>query len=107
MSKYGLPGLTVILVGVMTWRLIAVTATPDVRFILSEPRVAHLQCGRCADTLESTLKRLGVDTKRTEHQSHTDVRYECRQWRVAVVDARSNADDWRRWLRDKGFATGQ
>ena len=81
--------------------------TPDVRFILPGPRVAHLQCDRCADTLQSTLKQLGVDTTRIEHQSHTDVRYECPQWRVAVVDAHSNADDWRRWLRDKGFATCQ
>lgn len=107
MSKYGLPGLTVMLVGTVIWRLIAVVITPEVGFILPDPQVAHLQCVRCADTLESTLKQLGVETKRIEHLSHTDVLYECPQWRVAVVDEPSRVDDWRRWLHDKGFATNR
>jgi len=105
MSRYLLPVTTIMLVLGVAWRLITIVIRPEVGFILPQPQVAHLGCDNCADSFESTLKQLGVTTDRTRHEDHTDVRYQCPRWRVAIVDTHERVDDWKRWLHDKGFAT--
>lgn len=105
MSKHILPAFLVLLVAGVIWRLVHIVLTPEVGFVLPRPRVAHLACDSCADALESTLQRLGVETDRTQHDDHTDVHYSCPRWKVAVVDSHKRVDDWKRWLHDKGFAT--
>jgi len=105
MSKHLLPAIAVLLVGGVVWRLVTIVLRPEVGFVLPAPQVAHLECDSCAESLESTLKKLGVQTDRTSHDDHVDVRYECPKWRVAVVDTHERVNDWKVWLHDKGFAT--
>lgn len=65
---------------------------------------AHFKSAEELEATETTLKQLGCETKRVQHDDHTDLSYESKFWRSLSVKDSAEVTKWDKWLTAKGFA---
>jgi len=93
----------------IAFALLAVPATLHadeiVRYHLKDWKAKHIHDSKKADAIASTLKKLGCETKRHQHNGHIDIRYRCPQWRQLKLDSHAEAHKWEKWLKEFHFQT--
>ena len=81
------------------------SADEIVRYQLSDWKAKHIHDTKKADTIAQTLKKLGCELKKAEHNGHIDVKYRCPKWRQLDLDSHAEAHKWESWLKEFGFRT--
>ena len=81
------------------------SADEIVRYQLKDWKAKHIHDDKKADTIHQTLKKLGCETKKAEHNGHIDVRYRCPEWGQLELDSHEEAHKWEKWLKEYGFKT--
>ena len=76
-----------------------------VRYQLSDWKAKHIHDAKKADTIAKTLKKLGCELKKDQHNGHIDVKYRCPKWRQLSLDSHADAHKWEKWLKEFGFKT--
>jgi len=76
-----------------------------VRYQLSDWKAKHIHDSKKADTIAKTLKKLGCELKKVQHNGHIDVKYRCPKWRQLSLDSHADAHKWEKWLKEFGFKT--
>ena len=89
--------------------LAAVSASANaaeiVRYRLPDWKAKHIHDAKKADTISETLKKLGCELKREEHNGHIDVRYKCPEWKQLELKTHEEAHKWETWLKEYEFQT--
>lgn len=79
-------------------------AKQRISFRTVKPVSGHFKTESQAAATEKTLKELGCEVKRSQHDGHIDIAYECKFWRTLTVKDRAEAGKWDAWLTKNGFA---
>lgn len=80
------------------------TAKQRISFRTSKPIAGHYHSSQEAATTEKTLKQIGCETKRSQHDGHIDLTYECQFWRSLTLSDAKEVANWNKWLTAKGFS---
>ncbi len=75
-----------------------------ISFRTIKPMSAHFTSEQDLEATEKTLKQLGCETKRAQHDGHIDLTYESKFWRSLSLKEQTEVAKWNRWLTSKGFA---
>ncbi len=94
-------------IGVVSPMIFATDAAADeiVRYRLESWKRKHLHDSAKADKIADTLKKLGCDVEKADHNGHIDVKYRCPQWRQISLDSHEEAGRWVRWFKTYHFQT--
>ncbi len=76
-----------------------------VRYQLTEWKAKHIHDSKKADTISKTLKKLGCELEKEQHNGHIDVKYRCVKWHEMKLDTHEEASKWEKWLKDYDFKT--
>ncbi len=76
-----------------------------VRYQSKEWKAKHIHDVKKADTIMATLKKLGCEVEKGQHDGHIDVKYRCPEWRELKLDSHEDAHKWEKWLKEYGFKT--
>ncbi|MGB7324612.1 MAG: hypothetical protein WBD31_07060 [Rubripirellula sp.] len=76
-----------------------------VRYQCKEWKAKHIHDNKKADTISATLKKLGCELQKGQHDGHIDVKYRCPEWRELKLDSHDDAHKWEKWLKEYGFKT--
>ncbi len=76
-----------------------------VRYQLTEWKAKHIHDAKKADTIAKTLKKLGCELKKEQHNGHIDVKYRCPKWHELKLDSHDDAHKWEKWLKEYEFKT--
>jgi len=76
-----------------------------VRYQLTEWKAKHIHDAKKAETIAATLKKLGCELKKDQHNGHIDVKYRCPKWRELKLDSHDDAHKWEKWLKEYQFKT--
>lgn len=82
-----------------------VMADEVVRYQLTQWKAKHIHDAKKAETIAGTLKKLGCELKRYQHNGHIDVKYRCPKWRELRLDSHADALQWEKWLKEFEFKT--
>lgn len=82
-------------------------ASHRISFRTIKPVSAHFTSEQDLVATEKTLKQLGCETKRAQHDDHIDLTYESKYWRSLSLKEKTEVDKWNKWLASKGFAVIQ
>lgn len=80
-------------------------AEETVRYQLTDWKAKHIHDAKKADTIVTTLKKLGCEVKKHSHAGHIDVTYRCPKWRQLSLDSHADAHKWENWLKEFNFKT--
>ena len=75
-----------------------------ISFRTIKPMSAHFKSASELESTEKTLKQLGCDTSRAQHDGHTDLKYESKFWKSLSLKDAAEVKRWEAWLASKGFA---
>ena len=75
-----------------------------ISFRTVQPVSGHFETDQKAAATEKTLKDLGCETKRAQHDGHVDLTYECKFWRSLILKDAAEVGKWDAWLTKNGFA---
>ena len=76
-----------------------------VAYRLAKAKTLEFEDTKKADQHYSTVKKLGCEAKKDNHNGHVDVTYRCSKWRQLELDSHKAAHAWERWLKASGFET--
>jgi hypothetical protein len=76
-----------------------------VRYQLTDWKAKHIHDAKKADTITKTLKDLGCEVKRDQHNGHIDVKYRCPKWKELKLKTHDEAHKWEKWLKEFEFKT--
>ncbi len=76
-----------------------------VRYQLTDWKAKHIHDAKKAETIYATLKKLGCELQKDQHNGHIDVRYRCPKWRELKLDSHEDAHKWENWLKEFQFKT--
>ena len=76
-----------------------------VRYQLTNWKAKHIHDEKKADTIVATLKKLGCEVKKNQHNGHVDVTYRSPKWRQLELDSHDDAHKWESWLKEFEFQT--
>ncbi|MAI31680.1 MAG: hypothetical protein CBE00_03530 [Planctomycetaceae bacterium TMED240] len=76
-----------------------------VRYQLTEWKAKHIHDAKKADTIMQTLKKLGCELKKNQHNGHIDVKYRCVKWHELKLNSHADAHKWEKWLKEFNFKT--
>ena len=76
-----------------------------VRYQLTNWRAKHIHDQKKAEKIFTTLKKLGCEVKKNQHNGHVDVTYRCPKWRQLELDSHAEAHKWEAWLKEFEFRT--
>ncbi|MCG8650483.1 MAG: hypothetical protein MI861_11665 [Pirellulales bacterium] len=93
--------LTIALLAVPTFA----SGAEIVRYQLSDWKTKHIDDSKKADTIAKTLKKLGCELKKEQHNGHIDLKYRCRKWHEMKLDSHNEAHKWEKWLKEYHFKT--
>lgn len=83
----------------------ASAADEIVRFQCKEWKAKHIHDTKKADTIAATLKNIGCEVVKEQHNGHLDVKYRCVEWKELKLDTHEEAHKWEKWLKEYGFKT--
>ncbi|TWT83892.1 hypothetical protein CA13_53660 [Planctomycetes bacterium CA13] len=81
------------------------SADEVVRYQLTEWKAKHIHDEKKADTISKTLKKLGCELEKHQHDGHIDVKYRCPKWHELKLETHDEAHKWEAWLKEYGFKT--
>ncbi len=83
------------------------TANADeiVRYQLKDWKAKHIHDVKKADAIATTLKKLGCELQKHQHNGHIDVKYRCPKWRELKLNSHEDAHKWEMWLKEFQFRT--
>ena len=81
------------------------SADEIVRYQLKDWRAKHIHDTKKADTIAKTLKSLGCEVKKEQHNGHIDLKYRCVKWHQMKLDTHKEAHKWESWLKEYYFKT--
>ena len=96
--------ITVVLIVLVAFPCIA-SADEVVRYQCEKWRAQHVHDSKKADTIAKTLKQLGCELKKEQHNGHIDIKYRCPKWRQMELKSHEEAHKWEKWLKEYGFKT--
>ena len=76
-----------------------------VDYRLTEWKTKHFHDAEKADSIATSLKKLGCEVKQDSHDGHIDLSYRCPLWRRLTLGSHDEAHRWEKWLKDSGFET--
>ncbi len=76
-----------------------------VRYQLTDWKAKHIHDTKKADTIAKTLKKLGCELKKEQHNGHIDVKYRCPKWHELKLNSHDEAHKWEAWLKEYNFKT--
>ena len=76
-----------------------------VRYQLGSWKAKHIHDEKKAETIVTTLKKLGCEVKKNQHNGHVDVNYRCPKWRQLDLKSHADAHKWEAWLKEFQFKT--
>jgi hypothetical protein len=76
-----------------------------VAYRLTAWRTAHFDDAAAAKRHHDALKQLRCEVKVAQHGGHTDVSWQCPEWREIALPTHSAAHRWEDWLKASGFET--
>lgn len=76
-----------------------------VRYQLTDWKAKHIHDDKKADTIAKTLKKLGCEIKKDQHNGHIDVKYRCPKWKELKLKTHDEAHKWEKWLKEFEFKT--
>ncbi len=82
-----------------------VSADEIVRYRLEDWKRKHLHDVAKAEKIADSLKKLGCEVEKADHNGHIDVKYRCPQWRQITLDSHEEAVRWQRWFKEYSFQT--
>ncbi len=87
--------------------LMGATASAEeiVRYRLPDWKQQHLHDSAKATKIAETLKKLGCEVNKSDHNGHIDVKYRCPEWRQLKLDTHDEAHKWESWLKEFKFQT--
>lgn len=89
--------------------LFALSATASaaeiVRYQCKDWKAKHIHDSAKAETIADTLKKLGCEVQRFEHDGHYDVKYRCPEWKELELKTHDEATKWEKWFKEYGFKT--
>jgi hypothetical protein len=74
-----------------------------VHYQLKSWKAKHIHDAKKAQTITSTLKKLGCEVQQAKHDGHTDVKYRCPKQRDLPVKSHKEAVKWEKWFKEYGF----
>lgn len=85
--------------------LASVSADEIVRYRLPDWKRKHLHDAAKATKITETLKKLGCEVKKADHNGHIDVTYRCPQWKQLDLKSHDEAHKWEAWFKEFHFQT--
>ena len=76
-----------------------------VRYQLKNWKAKHIHDEKKAESIVTTLKKLGCEVKKNQHNGHIDVTYRCPKWRQLDLQTHEAAHKWESWLKEFEFQT--
>ena len=76
-----------------------------VEFRLPQWKTMHFSSAAKAEQHLQTVKKLGCEAQKHDHDGHVDVRYRCTQWKQMKLATDEEAHRWVHWLKRIGFQT--
>lgn len=76
-----------------------------VEFRLPQWRTMHFPTTEKAEQHLRTVKKLGCEATKHDHNGHVDVRYRCVKWKQMKLATDQEAHQWVHWLQRIGFQT--
>ncbi len=80
-------------------------AAEIVRYRAEKWQAKHIHDEKKAKTITKTLKGLGCEVKKHQHNGHIDVKYRCPQWKQMELKSHEEAHKWEKWFKEYGFQT--
>lgn len=80
-----------------------VQAEEIVRYQLTQWKRKHIHDLPKAEKIADSLKKLGCEVEKAEHNGHIDIRYRCPQWRQIKPQTADEAVRWVNWFKEFGF----
>lgn len=74
-----------------------------VRYQLTDWKRKHIHDLAKAEKIADSLKKLGCEVEKAEHNGHIDIRYRCPQWRQIKPKTHDEAARWEKWFKEFGF----
>lgn len=93
--------LTCLLTGFAT----TASAAEIVRYQCKDWKAKHIHDAKKSETIAETLKKLGCEVQRFQHDGHYDVKYRCVEWRELHLKTHEEANQWEKWFKEYGFIT--
>lgn len=81
------------------------SADEIVRYQLTNWKAKHVHDVKKAEVIAKTLKQLGCEVKKEQHNGHLDIKYRCPKWRQLDLDSHAEAHKWEKWLKEYHFKT--
>ncbi len=81
----------------------AVSAEEIVRYRLPDWKRKHLHDVVKAEKIVDTLKKLGCEVEKLDHNGHIDVKYRCPEWRQIKPATHDEAVRWEKWFKEFYF----
>jgi len=81
----------------------SVSAEEIVRYRLPDWKRKHLHDVGKADKIVDTLKKLGCEVEKLDHNGHVDVKYRCPEWRQIKPSTHDEAVRWEKWFKEFYF----
>ena len=76
-----------------------------VRYQLKDWKAKHIHDAKKAATIEGTLKKLGCELQKYDHNGHIDLKYRCPKWHELKLKTHEEAHKWETWLKAFYFTT--
>jgi len=76
-----------------------------VRYQLAEWKAKHIHDAKKADTIMQTLKKLGCELKKNQHNGHIDVKYRCMKGHELKLNSQEDAHKWEKRHKEINFRT--
>ena len=76
-----------------------------VRYQCKDWKAKHIHDTKKSDKIATTLKKLGCELKKEQHNGHVDVKYRCQKWMELKLKTHDEAHKWETWLKEFGFET--
>jgi hypothetical protein len=76
----------------------ATSSRKAIGFRLADWKTSHFHDAAAADQTEQTLKKIGCETERQNHDGHIDLRFRCPTWKQLTVESDEQLVQWHQWL---------
>ncbi len=93
----------VLIAGTFTLDSASANAGEVVHYQCKEWQAKHIHDVKKAEKIYATLKKLGCEVTKADHNGHVDVKYRCEKQRDMPVESHKIAMDWEKWFKEYGF----
>lgn len=77
----------------------------SIGFRLADWKTAHFSTAEQASQAEQTLRQIGCEVEKFDHDGHVDLKYRCVTWKRITVNSDEQIAQWNSWLDKHGLQT--